>query len=93
MRAQPPSVRIANDESDFYTIIDVTSNDRPGLLYDITRTLSEAGLDVVMSRAATRANRVTDAFYVTEKGHKVSSEKRQNEIQQALLQAIRQGSG
>ncbi len=90
LRAQPPSVRIANQDSDFYTIIDVSTNDRPALLYDITRTLSDLGLEIVMSRAATRAARVTDAFYVTDRGGKVLDVERQREIEARLLRAIRQ---
>jgi [protein-PII] uridylyltransferase len=90
LRAQPPSVRIANQDSDFYTIIDVSTNDRPALLFDITRALSDLGLEIVMSRAATRANRVTDAFYVTDAGHKVADPERQREIEASVLQAIQQ---
>jgi [protein-PII] uridylyltransferase len=89
LRSQPPSVRIANDESDFYTVIDVTARDRVALLHDITRTLSESGLDIFMSRVSTRANRVTDTFYVTDEGHKLLDVGRRNEIQDALLEAIR----
>jgi [protein-PII] uridylyltransferase len=92
LRTQPPSVRMSNDESDFYTVIDVTANDRPALLYDITRALSHLGLDVVMSRVSTRSNRVIDAFYVTDEGHKVLEGDRQKQIEEELLQAIRQGS-
>ena len=92
LRAKAPSVRIANDESDFYTVIDVTADDRPALLYDITRTLSQFGLDVVMARVSTRANQVTDAFYVTDNGHKILDSKRHEQIAESLLAAIRQGS-
>ncbi len=92
LRARAPSVRIANDESDFYTVIDVTADDRPALLYDITRTLSQLGLDVVMARVSTRASQVTDAFYVTDNGHKILERTRQQQIEESLLAAIRQGS-
>ena len=91
LRVKPPSVRIANDESDFYTVIDVTANDRLALLYDITRTLSEFELDVVMSRVSTRANQITDAFYVTDDGHKIAEGKRQKQIEEGLLRALGQG--
>ena len=88
-----PSVRLSNDESDFYTVIDVTTNDRPALLYDIARTLSEFDLNVVSSRASTRARRATDTFYVTEEGHKLTDSARQQSLQDALLQAIHRGPG
>ena len=91
LRAPPPSVRIANQDSDFYTIIDVSTNDRPALLFDITRSLSDLGLEIVMSRAAIRANRVTDTFYITDAGHKVTDPERQQEIEASVLQAIQAG--
>ena len=88
LRAAPPTVRIANQDSDFYTIIDVSTNDRPALLFDITRALSDFGLEIVMSRAATRANRVTDTFYITDGGDKVADPGRQQEIEASVLRAI-----
>ncbi len=81
-------MRISNEDSDLYSIIDVEAQDRPGLLYAITNTLAEVGLNVVMSRASTRADRVNDAFYVTEAGHKIQDPERQEEIRLALLRAV-----
>ncbi|MFQ5513136.1 MAG: [protein-PII] uridylyltransferase [Myxococcota bacterium] len=91
LRSQPPSVRITNDESDFYTIIDVTARDRVGLLYDITRTLSACGLDVVLSRVSTRASQVTDTFYVTDGKHKLVDPDRRRAVEEGLYEAIRRG--
>jgi [protein-PII] uridylyltransferase len=92
MRAQPPDVRIINQESDFYSIIDVATNDRPSLLYDITRTMAELGLDVVISRASTRANRAIDSFYVTDGGYKILDPERQRVVRERLLEAIHPGA-
>lgn len=89
-REQPPSVQILNSESDLYTVIDVSTNDRPSLLYDITRTLADFELDVVMSRASTRAQRVIDAFYVRDRGQKLLDPERTKRLEEALLDAIRQ---
>ena len=80
-------VRISNDESDFYSIIDISATDRPGFLHELTRTLADLGIDVVMSRASTRANRVRDSFYVTDSGEKISPARR-DEIRDALLGVI-----
>jgi [protein-PII] uridylyltransferase len=87
-RVHPPVVRITNDDSDFHTIVDVEGTDRPGFLHDVTRTLSAQDLDIAMSRVSTRATRVSDAFYVTENGHKITDPDRQEQIERALLQAI-----
>lgn len=88
LRTQPPTVNVTNDDSDFYTIVDVSSNDRPALLHDITRTLSSLGLEISMSRASTRAQRATDAFYVTLEGRKVMGDEQVARIEASLLEAL-----
>jgi [protein-PII] uridylyltransferase len=88
---QAPSARVENDESDFYTIIDVEAMDRPGLLHDIARTLSEQNLSIVSVRASTRASRATDAFYVTDADDlKLTDPARQRAVEAAILAAIEQ---
>ena len=58
------TVAVDNDASDFFTVIEVGAPDRLGLLYDMTRTLSELELDVHLAKVATYTDRVIDAFYV-----------------------------
>ncbi|MFL5766681.1 MAG: ACT domain-containing protein, partial [Actinomycetota bacterium] len=60
----PLEVRVDNDASDFYTVIEVGAADRIGLLFQITRTFSELELDVHLAKVATYGGRVVDAFYV-----------------------------
>lgn len=60
----PVTVAVDNDASDFFTVIEIGAPDRLGLLYDITRTLSEMELDVHLAKVATYTDRVIDAFYV-----------------------------
>jgi [protein-PII] uridylyltransferase len=62
--ATPVTVTVDNDASDFFTVIEVGAPDRLGLLYDMTRTLSELELDVHLAKVATYTDRVIDAFYV-----------------------------
>ena len=92
LRVQEPKARIENEDSDFYTIIDVEAMDRPGLLYDISRALFEQGLSLVAVRASTRASRATDAFYVTTlDGHKLVDPELQRRVEDAILRSIGQG--
>jgi [protein-PII] uridylyltransferase len=60
----PVTVRLDNTSSDFATVIEVGAPDRLGLLYDITRTFAELGLDVHLAKVATYEGRVVDSFYV-----------------------------
>jgi [protein-PII] uridylyltransferase len=61
---RPPSVGISNEVSDFYTVVDLSANDRLGLLYDLTRTLAAHGLEIFLSKATTVLDQVADTFYV-----------------------------
>ena len=60
----PPSVAVRNDVSDFYTVIDVNADDRLGLLYDLTRTLTAHELEIYVSKATTVLDQAADSFYV-----------------------------
>jgi [protein-PII] uridylyltransferase len=89
LRERPASARVDNEDSDFYSIIDVEALDRPGLLHDISRAVSEQGLSIVAVRASTRASRATDAFFVTRSdGMKLVDPEEQRKVEQAILAAI-----
>jgi [protein-PII] uridylyltransferase len=60
----PTRVSVRNDISDFYTVVDITADDRLGLLYDLVRTLSDHELEVYVSKATTVLDQVADTFYL-----------------------------
>lgn len=65
-------VNITNEESEFYTIADVTADDRLGLLYDLTHAVAEEGLEIYMSKASTLLDQVADTFYLKDsEGRKI----------------------
>ncbi|MDF0644754.1 MAG: [protein-PII] uridylyltransferase [Nitrospira sp.] len=59
-------VRIDNETSDAFTIIDVFADDRQGLLYVITNAIFQLGLSIHAARISTRLDQVADVFYVTD---------------------------
>ena len=61
---RPPSIGISNQVSDFYTVVDLSANDRMGLLYDLTRTIAAHRLEIFLSKATTVLDQVADTFYV-----------------------------
>ncbi|HXX47312.1 MAG TPA: [protein-PII] uridylyltransferase, partial [Myxococcota bacterium] len=84
LREKAPNARIENDDSDFYSIVDVEATDRPGLLFDLSRALSDQGLSLVTVRASTRASRAIDAFYVTTlDGHKLVDTDQMRRVEEA----------
>lgn len=81
----PIGVTVDNTASDFSTVIEVGAPDRIGLLFDVTRTLSELGLDVHLAKVATYGDRVVDAFYVRDElGRKVDDDERIAELRRVL---------
>jgi [protein-PII] uridylyltransferase len=85
--ALEPEVNINNQWSNRYTVIEVTGLDRPGLLYELTATLSKLNLNIASAHVATFGERVVDVFYVTDLfGAKIASPTRQAAIKRALLQ-------
>src|SRR5437870_1597382 len=57
-------VRVDDVSSDAMTILDVFTQDRPGLLHTIADALHRAGVSIEVARIATEGNRATDAFYL-----------------------------
>ncbi len=60
----PTSITFDNDGSEIYTIIEVDTRDRPGLLYDLTRTLANNNVYIASAVIATYGEQVVDTFYV-----------------------------
>ncbi len=79
---------IENKASPRYTIIDVGTWDRIGLLYAISSAISALDLDIHFAKIATKANRATDVFYVTDKttGKKILTPRRQRAIERRLFE-------
>jgi [protein-PII] uridylyltransferase len=86
-----PQVRIDNGSSDFYTVIEVHAPDRIGLLYAITRALTELELDIYLAKVATYAEDVVDVFYVRDlDGQKVTEPEHIREIERLILHRLAQ---
>ena len=61
-----PDVIINNALSDQFTVIEVAGRDRPGLLYELTSTLSNLMLDITSAHITTFGEKAVDVFYVTD---------------------------
>ena len=59
-----PRVLIDNEASRTHTVIEINGRDRPGLLYDVTRALTNLGLQISSARISTYGERAVDVFYV-----------------------------
>ena len=63
--------------------------DRPGLLYDLTRAISDLNLNIASAHIATFGERAVDVFYVTDLiGHKVEAKAREKQIRDRMIRAF-----
>jgi [protein-PII] uridylyltransferase len=86
------SIAFDNEGSEIYTIIEVDTRDRPGLLHDLTRTLAAAHVQLASAVIATYGEQVVDTFYVKDMfGLKLYSESKQKSLEAKLRAAIDAG--
>ena len=88
-RPTEASVGFDNAASTGATVIDVRTVDRTGVLYRITRALTELDLDIRSARVQTLGPDVVDSFYVRDdQGDKVTDQAGWREIERAILHAL-----
>jgi [protein-PII] uridylyltransferase len=89
MPGVPTRVNIDNKTSEQFTIIDIFTHDRTGLLYAITRMLFELGLSVCRAKIGTFLDQVVDVLYVTDQqNHKIRDEAQLAEVRSRLLDVV-----
>ncbi len=85
LRSGPSKILVDNESSGMYTIIEVYSIDRVGLLYTISRTLFELQIRIYVAKITTKVDQVADVFYVrTHNGEKVTDSEQIDELKRAL---------
>jgi [protein-PII] uridylyltransferase len=89
----PTHITFDNEGSEIYTIIEVDTRDRPGLLFDLTRTLAVNNIQIFSAVIATYGAQVVDTFYVKDMfGLKLHAKHRQEALDKKLRQAITDGA-
>ena len=82
-------VSVDNEISDKYTVIDLYTADEVGLLYKITRVLSDLSLYIGVAKISTKVDQVADTFYVQDIfGQKVNDPVKLDEVRSALLESL-----
>jgi [protein-PII] uridylyltransferase len=81
-----PRVSFNHDASESATLIEIVAQDRPGLLYELSRAISEAGCNIEVVLLDTEAHRAIDVFYVTRNGGKLPPDEA-GRLRTALLAA------
>lgn len=63
---RPIEIRIDNEASDHFTILEIRAGDRPGLLYSIATQLDRHKLNIHRAMLTSEAYGVVDVFYLTD---------------------------
>jgi [protein-PII] uridylyltransferase len=85
-----PHVVFDDQISEHYTVMDVFTGDRIGLLYDVSRTISAQKLDIHMARIGTDGDHVADAFYLArEDGVKLVDSEQSELLRTELLNVLK----
>ena len=89
----PTHITFDNDGSEIYTIIEVDTRDRPGLLHDLARTLAAANVYINSAVIATYGEQVVDTFYVKDMfGLKFQAPGKRAALERKLCAAIADGA-
>src|SRR5690606_22541891 len=89
--ALPAQVVVSNAISEKFTVIEVSGLDRIGLLYALTREISDLNLTIGSAHIGTYGEKAVDVFYVTDlTGQKIHVKSRQKKIHDALMGVFEQ---
>ena len=84
-----PRALIDNSASRTHTVIEVNGRDRPGLLYDVAKTLKDLGTVISSAHISTYGERVVDVFYVKDVfGLKITQPSKVRQIQRKLIASL-----
>lgn len=96
VRQQPPQelefptrISIDNKAHPTYTLVEVQTADRVGLLYDLLKCFGRSGVSIALSRISTQNGAAMDTFYVTDSGTpgKITESQRIATLQKSLQSA------
>lgn len=81
----PTRIAIDNSMHPNYTVVDIQTADRLGLLYALLKAFSDEGLEIALSRINTEKGAAIDSFYITDEiGQKVRDSERLTQLQRAV---------
>ena len=81
-----PRIMLKPDEKAQHWLLNISSSDRVGLLYSVSRVLARHGVSIQLAKVATLGERVEDTFLIS--GAQLQHNRTQLEIETELLEAL-----
>ena len=67
------SINLDNEHSRRHTVLEVVTDDAPGLLHRLSRVISDQGCDVDLVLISTEGKKAIDVFHITKAGAKLTA--------------------
>ena len=84
--AIPPQVQFDSEACETATLVEITAEDRPGLLYSLASVFSSNACNIDIVLIDTKGNRAIDVFYISRDGGKLAPEV-QERLKASLISA------
>ena len=82
-------IKIDNHVSDDFSVVEIFTDDRIGVLFTIAHNLHQLGLSIHVAKISTNVDQVADVFYVTESsGEKIAGAERVEQVRRSLFQSL-----
>ncbi len=86
----PTQLNFSSEPSTSFTVMELITSDRPGLLSRIGKVLMECHIKVHSAKIGTFGERAEDIFYLSDKdNHPISDEHQLEQLRKALIEALK----
>jgi len=87
--AVPVRIEVDNDVSDIFTVLEIHTEDRLGLLYTISSALTSIGVIIHIAKVSTKGDTASDIFYIRDIfGQKIDDETKVDSIKKAIMDVL-----
>jgi len=82
------SINFQTNDQQSYTILELNTHDRPGLLSTISQVFLQCDIQLINAKLATLGDQVEDILFVSKNDNHPLSKDEENELQQALIASL-----
>ena len=83
-----PVINFQNNVQKKYTIIEIYTHDRPGLISTVAQVFIDCKIHLINAKLVTLVDQVEDVFFITTLDHEPLTSRRKLQLKQALVQAL-----